>query len=711
MDRKTKQYASFVLAAIVCGIMFMGAAKNSKTDRNSGNPQNPARSDGPGSTMAGNLVNRKQGFGMRLELDNSGALGYVTYPPRSSASRDSIGLEYPVGERIEHIYGGGVWVAAQVDTSVAGNRPKVKLVSCSYEGYGGGINSLFEFNPGANAADSFWVGNKSDSVKPAGWDAYWGANFPFKPISDHDMYCKYTDDQFSALNHTPMHVKVIQSSYAWTDPYAEAIIINEYKIVNTGTRTLDSVYIGFFVDADVGPVNISQFEVNNFTGYYPDAKTAYIHNPLDRGSTPIGVTLLWANGRDLDTLKYTFQWYPLAQSPITDVAKYDMMSSGVQRPDEFPSLSDTRFLFAFGTRSTGGFKIRPLSGPNPDTLKIAVALVSGKSRTKDPRIVMQLNAQRALDIYLNQGIRLPFTPPSPPLRTEVGFRKVTLDWKWRPGDNIGGVGRDPRIYGRPDPEQNWDSTSKVAQRDPLRRSGPPPGFDSTRGGRNFEAYRIWRSEDPDYPDESFTLLKQVDVKVPPGYPDSMSFEYDTGLEYTYVDSNLVRGYTYVYAVTSKSIPNLVERRNPDSTITLVPVEPLESSKLVNATPVGKDKQLPFATSKELGKVSVVPNPYRTDRDYTKESGGYEGKTGDWDERNRLIKFINLPVKCTIRIFSLAGDLVRTVEHDGNVGTSFPFGDENVPLVSESNRALASGIYLYTVESEYGTQTGKFVIIR
>ena len=61
-------------------------------------------------------------------------------------------------------------------------------------------------------------------------------------------------------------------------------------------------------------------------------------------------------------------------------------------------------------------------------------------------------------------------------------------------------------------------------------------------------------------------------------------------------------------------------------------------------------------------------------------------------------------------FSLAGDLVRTVQHDGGTGV-FPRGDVDVPLLSESNRAMASGVYLFTVESEFGVQTGKFVIIR
>ncbi len=36
-------------------------------------------------------------------------------------------------------------------------------------------------------------------------------------------------------------------------------------------------------------------------------------------------------------------------------------------------------------------------------------------------------------------------------------------------------------------------------------------------------------------------------------------------------------------------------------------------------------------------------------------------------------------------------------------------DQN--LISESNRAIASGVYLFTVESEFGKQVGKFVVIR
>jgi hypothetical protein len=121
--------------------------------------------------------------------------------------------------------------------------------------------------------------------------------------------------------------------------------------------------------------------------------------------------------------------------------------------------------------------------------------------------------------------------------------------------------------------------------------------------------------------------------------------------------------------------------------------------------------LPFSVATSAGRVRVVPNPYRTDRDYTLESGGYEGPAGEWDENARKIKFINLPEVCSIRVFSLAGELIRTIDHDGRDGTGFARGDHDMFLVSESNRALASGIYLFQVESAFGMEMGKFIVIR
>jgi hypothetical protein len=633
-----------------------------------------------------------QGFSMRMRLSNVGSFGHVACPPfnpggAGSCAAESLGLEYPVGQAIEHIYGGGIWVGGLLDTTGSSHSTPMRLVSVTYEGAGG---PDFEFYPGASPADTFWSASRSDQAAPPGWSDYWGSSLPYRPISDQDLACAYTDNAVRVSGHVPLGLKVIQSSYAWNDPYADAILIFEYRIMNIGRFRIDSTYVGYSVDADVGPSHATLYYQRNFTAYIAPARTAYVFNPVDAGSTPVGFSLL-STSKPLDSLRYTFQWFPLGMTPPTDAEKYVMMSSGTIRPDEYPALSDTRFLFAFGP-----FTLFP-AGPDrdPDTVKIAVAVVSGYSTRIDHRLVLQRNTARALDIYLNQGIRLPATPPSPPLRVQVGFRRVELDWRWREGDR--------ERYGRPDPEQNWDSTNQQARHYPYRITHAPPGFDSTRGGRNFSAFRLWRSENPHFPENSFVLLKQYDDPLD-------SFEYNTGLQYSYVDSNLVRGKTYVYAVTSKSIPNIAYQEIPsgDSVVPVaVPIDPLESSRLVNALRV----DLPFSVSTVPGTVRVVPNPYRTDREYSLENGGYEGPSGEWDENSRKIKFINLPEVCTIRVFSLAGELIRSMEHDGRDGSGFSRGDHDMFLLSESNRALASGIYIFQVESALGTQMGKFVVIR
>jgi hypothetical protein len=56
---------------------------------------------------------------------------------------------------------------------------------------------------------------------------------------------------------------------------------------------------------------------------------------------------------------------------------------------------------------------------------------------------------------------------------------------------------------------------------------------------------------------------------------------------------------------------------------------------------------------------------------------------------------------------VAGDHVATLDHDGTRGS----GQAAWDLVSRNGQEVASGIYLYTVESSLGKATGRFVVIR
>jgi hypothetical protein len=82
---------------------------------------------------------------------------------------------------------------------------------------------------------------------------------------------------------------------------------------------------------------------------------------------------------------------------------------------------------------------------------------------------------------------------------------------------------------------------------------------------------------------------------------------------------------------------------------------------------------------------------------------------------RRLKFINLPAECTIRVFNLNGELVRTIIHhatteDGLV-VNDAGGDEWWDLLSENRQLVASGVYIFHVQSDVGEQVGKFVVVR
>lgn len=95
----------------------------------------------------------------------------------------------------------------------------------------------------------------------------------------------------------------------------------------------------------------------------------------------------------------------------------------------------------------------------------------------------------------------------------------------------------------------------------------------------------------------------------------------------------------------------------------------------------------------LDRIRVVPNPY-----YGRSS--YELSTF-----NKIIKFMNMPETATVRIYDLAGHLVRTLSKT-NAGSSILEWN----LENENRLPVASGVYVYTVEVPgAGTHTGRVVV--
>jgi hypothetical protein len=114
----------------------------------------------------------------------------------------------------------------------------------------------------------------------------------------------------------------------------------------------------------------------------------------------------------------------------------------------------------------------------------------------------------------------------------------------------------------------------------------------------------------------------------------------------------------------------------------------------------------FSAENMTLNVKVVPSPYLIHNEWQQSS------------QIRRLRFINLPSECTIRIFTLNGELIKTIRHvatlapaEGAAVQNNMGGDEWWDLLSENRQLIASGLYVFHVQSDVGEQVGKFVVIR
>jgi hypothetical protein len=108
-----------------------------------------------------------------------------------------------------------------------------------------------------------------------------------------------------------------------------------------------------------------------------------------------------------------------------------------------------------------------------------------------------------------------------------------------------------------------------------------------------------------------------------------------------------------------------------------------------------------ATKNDLSRVHTVPDPY-----YVKSA--YEAST-----EQKVLKFVGLPQKAIIRIYSVSGVLVRMLEHDGSrySSTNRSQGSEfDWDLRNRNNQVVASGVYFYHVEAGDARRVGRFTVV-
>lgn len=167
-------------------------------------------------------------------------------------------------------------------------------------------------------------------------------------------------------------------------------------------------------------------------------------------------------------------------------------------------------------------------------------------------------------------------------------------------------------------------------------------------------------------------------------------------QYFWFDCNGVNGFTYYYAVTTfdrgYSLQSSTQGLSKFDNCFVQEGMPYECKNQLVALRLEVDPQ------NNLYNVYVVPNPVRT---------GTSRLTADNyhnfpDDR---VRFVNLPAKCTIKIFTVAGDLVWMNDHVDGTG-NVEWDTRNL-----EEEDVASGVYVYRIETASDSVYGRIVVIR
>lgn len=105
---------------------------------------------------------------------------------------------------------------------------------------------------------------------------------------------------------------------------------------------------------------------------------------------------------------------------------------------------------------------------------------------------------------------------------------------------------------------------------------------------------------------------------------------------------------------------------------------------------------------DLDDIFVVPNPYVATSTF-EPSNAFRSGRGE-----RRLFFMNLPAVCTIRIYTISGQLVQTIHHNSTTDD----GQHSWDLVTRDGMNISYGIYLYHVQAPgIGERMGRFAVIK
>ena len=224
-------------------------------------------------------------------------------------------------------------------------------------------------------------------------------------------------------------------------------------------------------------------------------------------------------------------------------------------------------------------------------------------------------------------------------------------------------------------------------------SGPDPYFPWFNLGNDTGLEMITLSEPYIVERDTFTYMFE-DENVINGMEYTYSVvAYDMGVEPPYNQKYIDLGNGQFQSVIDTNFSNPNKWANPEG------YAYLENAKGTTVLDKNFVQVYPGVVSqKDLSNVMVVPNPYVVGSAYNES------------EHIRKIRFTNLTPNCTIKIFTLLGELVSTFSH-----SSESSGNAFWDMRTLNNQEIAPGLYIYHIEEtgmdNISPRIGKFAVIR
>ncbi len=213
-------------------------------------------------------------------VTNWGLIGSrPTVPSTFSAAASA---RWPGEHGSDFLWAAGFWIGGirlgeplvstgQYESEIMTNADPVNIIYATAQGVSGG--NRYPWPDADDDADGL---EDEDPLDGRDNDGDGLIDEDYAAASDEEFRCVMWDTtalaQSSYPDHVPLGLKVVQSSYQWSDPLLDDFIGYEYTATNIGTETIDQVTCAMFSDFDAGTAADDDI-MGGFSGEVQDPTT------------------------------------------------------------------------------------------------------------------------------------------------------------------------------------------------------------------------------------------------------------------------------------------------------------------------------------------------------------------------------------------------------------------------------------------------------